>query len=240
MVDFETKSPDGDQPKRKRGRPPREAAGLLEAAAAVFARDGFAAATIEMIAAEANASPTTIYKLFGNKADLFVEVMGTQVLRSVDLQRQSVEGATVPLVSLYRLLRGHAEDCSSPRTRGLLRAYVSEMRQNSALTKAVVERVRATTIIELIRLVEEAQAQGLVRPGHSFFIGQTTAAFAERFSLQLGLLIGDDHPTYFDGDRMALEAVAWVLLRYGTAEGKALLPDLPAYLGSTKRPLDLD
>ncbi|MCU0883129.1 MAG: TetR/AcrR family transcriptional regulator [Hyphomonadaceae bacterium] len=237
---METGSPDIERPKRKRGRPPREAASLLEAAAVVFAREGFATATIEMIAAEANASPTTIYKLFGNKAELFVEVMGTQVAKSVDLQRESVVGGDLPLVSLYRLLRAHADDCSTIRTRGLLRAYISEMRDNSALAKAVVERVRATTIVELVGFVEAAQAQGLVRLGHTFFIAQTTAAFAERFSLQLGLLIGDDHPAYYDADRMALEAVAWVLLRYGTDSGKALLADLPAYLGSCKATLDLE
>lgn len=218
--------------KRKRGRPPREAAGLIESAARVFARDGFAAATIESIAAEANASPTTIYKIFGNKSDLFVEVMGDQVSQSVRKQAAMMRQGDPPLVGLYRLLRTHGEDCSTARTRGLVRAYISEMRSNTLLANMVVKKVRATTISALGELVGEAQQSGDIEHGDAFFIAQTVAAFAERFTLQVGLLVGDDTVPYYTPDRMAVEAIVWTILRFGTEASKAHLDDLGAFLGS--------
>jgi AcrR family transcriptional regulator len=232
IMDTLTELTEAQPQKRKRGRPPRQAAGLIESAARVFARDGFAAATIESIAAEANASPTTIYKIFGNKSDLFVEVMGDQLSQSVRKQAAMMRLGDPPLVGLYRLLRAHGEDCATVRTRGLVRAYVSEMRSNSQLADMVVKKVRATTITALTQLVGEAQRSGDLEQGDAFFIAHTVAAFAERFSLQVGLLVGDDTVPYYTADRLAVEAIAWTILRFGTEASKAHLVDLGAFLGS--------
>jgi len=48
---------------------------ILEAAAAVFGRDGFAGASIELIAAEAGVSRQTVYNHHGDKETLFVDVV---------------------------------------------------------------------------------------------------------------------------------------------------------------------
>ncbi|MGE0241135.1 MAG: TetR/AcrR family transcriptional regulator C-terminal domain-containing protein [Parvibaculaceae bacterium] len=48
---------------------------VLEAAAIVFCRDGFASASIEFIAAEAGVSRQTIYNHYGDKEKLFVAVV---------------------------------------------------------------------------------------------------------------------------------------------------------------------
>lgn len=48
---------------------------VLEAAAIVFCRDGFASASIELIAAEAQVSRQTIYNHYGDKEKLFVAVV---------------------------------------------------------------------------------------------------------------------------------------------------------------------
>jgi AcrR family transcriptional regulator len=48
---------------------------ILEAAANVFCREGFAGANIDMIAAEAGVSRQTVYNHHGDKANLFVAVV---------------------------------------------------------------------------------------------------------------------------------------------------------------------
>jgi len=48
---------------------------VLEAAAIVFCRDGFASASIELIAAEAQVSRQTIYNHYGDKEKLFIAVV---------------------------------------------------------------------------------------------------------------------------------------------------------------------
>jgi AcrR family transcriptional regulator len=48
---------------------------VLEAAAVVFCRDGFASASIETIAAEAHVSRQTIYNHYGDKEKLFIAVV---------------------------------------------------------------------------------------------------------------------------------------------------------------------
>ena len=52
-------------------RPQHSDESLLRAATAVFARDGYAAATVESIAAEAGTTKPTLYARFGSKADLY-------------------------------------------------------------------------------------------------------------------------------------------------------------------------
>ena len=63
------------QTKRKtatrRRRPQHSDEALLRAACAVFARDGYAAATVDAIAAEAGTTKPTLYARFGSKRDLY-------------------------------------------------------------------------------------------------------------------------------------------------------------------------
>ena len=61
-----------------RRRPQHEDAALLEAASEVFAREGFAAASVARIAAEAGATKPTLYARFGAKADLYDAVVRYQ------------------------------------------------------------------------------------------------------------------------------------------------------------------
>ena len=54
---------------------------ILAAALKVFSREGYTRATIEMIAAEANASTRTIYNYFSDKQQLFVTVIQESATR---------------------------------------------------------------------------------------------------------------------------------------------------------------
>jgi AcrR family transcriptional regulator len=78
---------DGEGRQRRRTRAESKAdtrEKLLRAAARIFARRGFAGASVEEIAAEAGYSIGALYANFGSKAELFVELMTSQAHRHIE------------------------------------------------------------------------------------------------------------------------------------------------------------
>ncbi|MFE9254685.1 TetR/AcrR family transcriptional regulator [Streptomyces sp. NPDC006879] len=67
------------KPRRRQARGERRVAQLLEAAAGVFCRQGYAAASTNAIAREAGVSPGTLYQFFPNKEAIAAE-LGEQLL----------------------------------------------------------------------------------------------------------------------------------------------------------------
>ncbi|MFJ4690799.1 TetR family transcriptional regulator [Streptomyces sp. NPDC088766] len=68
---------------------------IFEAATAEFARYGIAGARIDRIAAEAKANKQLIYAYFGNKAELFTQVLGRSMVdlaAAVPVDPDDVEG----------------------------------------------------------------------------------------------------------------------------------------------------
>ncbi|MDI9884581.1 TetR/AcrR family transcriptional regulator [Streptomyces sp. HNM0645] len=69
------------QPRRRQARGERRVAQLLEAAAGVFCRSGYTAASTNAIAREAGVSPGTLYQFFPNKEAIAVELGGRLMQR---------------------------------------------------------------------------------------------------------------------------------------------------------------
>ena len=92
--------------RRKHARPQE----ILEAALAVFAEKGFAAARMDEIAARARVSKGTIYLYFPSKESVFKalvqEMIGPQLARLADLARGH-EGAIAPLLAAMLCNLGH-------------------------------------------------------------------------------------------------------------------------------------
>jgi AcrR family transcriptional regulator len=88
--------PEPPSPPRRRLLPTRErAASILTAAAAVFARQGYAATTVDQIAAEAGVSKLIVYRHFNSKRELYLAILD-QVrdrLAQVPTPQQSVDPA---------------------------------------------------------------------------------------------------------------------------------------------------
>ena len=91
--------PDAARWRRRKHARPQE---ILEAALAVFAEKGFAAARMDDIAARARVSKGTIYLYFPSKEAVFKalvqEMIGPQLARLADLARAH-EGAIAPLLA---------------------------------------------------------------------------------------------------------------------------------------------
>ncbi|WP_223837707.1 TetR/AcrR family transcriptional regulator [Streptomyces venezuelae] len=74
---------------RRQARGERRIAQLLDAAAGVFCRNGYAAASTNSIAKEAGVSPGTLYQFFPNKEAIAVELGGQLLQRAHEMHGQA-------------------------------------------------------------------------------------------------------------------------------------------------------
>ncbi len=82
------------KPRRRQARGERRIAQLLEAAAKVFAAEGYVAATMNAVAAAAEVSPGTLYQFFPNKESM-AEALAGQYLDALSVAQARGEGAEV-------------------------------------------------------------------------------------------------------------------------------------------------
>ncbi|MET3986076.1 TetR/AcrR family transcriptional regulator [Streptomyces sp. PvR034] len=89
-------------PRRRQARGERRIAQLLTAAAGVFCRTGYAAASTNAIAREAGVSPGTLYQFFPNKEAIAVELGGELLKRAHEMHGQAFlpENLAKPLPEL--------------------------------------------------------------------------------------------------------------------------------------------
>jgi AcrR family transcriptional regulator len=90
---------DDQKPRRRQARGERRVAQLLEAAADVFCRVGFTAASTNAIAREAGVSPGTLYQFFPNKEAIAVELGSSLAHRMLETHGEvfTPENAALPL-----------------------------------------------------------------------------------------------------------------------------------------------
>jgi AcrR family transcriptional regulator len=156
------------QPPR-RGRPAKRDA-IVQAARAVFGRDGYARTTTDAIAREAGVSTRTLYKHFPSKEELFSTVLALSATRVADAFFSYVEdglrGVTDPeqqLLAIGHALVAHGLDF--PDHFALVQQINAERQHFPAAMldswlQAGPLRVRAEVIRRLSAFVE----QGVLRP----------------------------------------------------------------------------
>ncbi|MFB9970024.1 TetR/AcrR family transcriptional regulator [Pseudoroseomonas cervicalis] len=161
---------------------------IIDAAARLFAAQGFSATSMEQVAAACNAGKDTLYRRFPSKAALFGAVLGR--LRERILLRLRTEiappgGGTPALARLRQVARLFLTLNLDPD----LLAY-----RRIAFTEGLVfgaEPPAADPILDaLVRAVAEAQRDGALRPGpaeplaqhllHSIVYGPTNEAMLGR------------------------------------------------------------
>ncbi|PSC03072.1 TetR/AcrR family transcriptional regulator [Alsobacter soli] len=108
----------------KASRGERRRAEILQAAAEVFVRSGYAGATVDEIANVAQASKATIYSFFGDKAALFAAVI-VERAESVLALDLGASGGDVE-AALARFARRYIAAVLSPEILGLYRLVIAE------------------------------------------------------------------------------------------------------------------
>ncbi|MGV9415765.1 TetR/AcrR family transcriptional regulator [Nocardia sp. NPDC003693] len=131
---------------------------ILDAAAKVFARKGFAASRIEDVAAEAGIAKGSVYLYFGSRDELLTGVFDSYAARSADTLADLGGGGA--LDQLERLVRGTVELLAAhpDHARVLLDVWAA----NPPLDMTAMYRDYRAVIAELLT---RAAAEGALRAG---------------------------------------------------------------------------
>jgi AcrR family transcriptional regulator len=145
--------------KRQLLREQREAQ-ILDAAARVFAKNGYARATTREIAAEAGVSEGTIYNYFDSKRDLLIAMSSRMALESLEQldalpPREDVKAYVLALVkNRFHLLLKNID---------LVRALMPEVLVDDDLRTAYIDEVLAPAIHYLGEYIESRTKVGVFR-----------------------------------------------------------------------------
>lgn len=144
-------------PKLGRPRDPSRDEALVEATLALLAEGGYAALTMEAVAAHAGVGKATLYRRWSNKEQLVVDALATLVEAPELVEHDGVRDQLVALLEAIRRKHGSRAGRIFPR-------LVSEAVDNPEL----MNRYRAQVLEPRRRLFRSVLAQGiaegLVRP----------------------------------------------------------------------------
>ena len=136
---------------------------LLATARRVFARDGFEGASIRSITREAGVNLGAVTYHFGSKEELYHEVLRQVLTPLRDRMREVASGNDVPVDErVEAVIRGFfehlVENPDQPR-------FMVELRLSTRPIPPPVQELMDQTAGELIKLIQEGQAEGVIRDG---------------------------------------------------------------------------
>ncbi len=153
---------------------------IAQAAEQVFLRHGFADTTMQMVALEAGASKETLYRHFGSKEDLFLEIVNNrnnEVRQALDAELENER----PIPGILRSVGISLLECMcSPTVVALARIIVNETPRFPALGDAFYAMAPGRTLQKLTRYLSDAKARGE-------FIGDAPRLAAE---IYIGSVVG--------------------------------------------------
>ncbi|WP_425454631.1 TetR/AcrR family transcriptional regulator [Fulvimonas soli] len=136
-------------------------AAILEAAKALFIRNAFAGTSMDAVAAEAGVSKLTVYSHFGDKDNLFREVIRARVQDLLPEETYQFEPGADVREALLRIALTHARlDCDQENV-GTFRAILSDCRQgNPRFGRLMWEEGMMRTHALMERLLQQAVDAG--------------------------------------------------------------------------------
>jgi AcrR family transcriptional regulator len=148
--------------RRKDARPGE----ITQAAFAVFAEKGFAAARLDEIAQRAGLSKGALYLYFETKEDLFRAVVRDAVSPKIAKVRAFAETFEGPFAELVRAILPLAATMVSTSGLGrVIKMVIGEGGNFPELARHWHDEVISPALGTLTRLIERAQARGEVKPG---------------------------------------------------------------------------
>src|SRR3954467_2309947 len=135
---------------------------ILAAATRVFAEKGYSSASITNIAQAADISDGLIYKYFTNKRDLLERVLTAFYEQTIaDLETKVAKGKTFE-ERLYILVSEHLATFVADID--LCRLFISEVRTASDYRGSAIQQLNRRYTSVLLKIVDQAIAEGEVRP----------------------------------------------------------------------------
>ena len=145
------------------GRPKdmEKRAAILAAAKALFIRNAFAGTSMDAIAADAGVSKLTVYSHFGDKDNLFREVIRARIQDLLPEETYNYDPQADIGETLHAVARAHMRIDCEPQNVGTFRAILSDCRQgNPRYGKLLWEEGPARNHTLMERLLQRAAEDG--------------------------------------------------------------------------------
>jgi TetR/AcrR family transcriptional regulator, mexJK operon transcriptional repressor len=209
------------------GRSARKRRAIMEAATALFLRDGYRNTSMDQVAADAAVSKQTVYKQFADKEQLFrAIVLGvtgnseaiitdmTSVLRSTDVASRE-ELRTV----LTDLARRYIDGVLQPRVLALRRLIIAEAERFPDLARTYFEQAPARAIEVVADVLRDYTERGLLAADDPRLAAAHFAYLVLAIPLDRAQFYPRDRPSGAERDRLAGEAVRIFLAAYAPPTG---------------------
>lgn len=153
---------------------------LLEDLLALFLREGFAAFTLDDLAARLRCSKSTLYALAPSKEQLALKVVARFFQVATERIEKRVAGAADARERIARYLSGAAEELAPASA-----AFVADVAA-FAPTRAVYERNAQAAAARIRAFIQEGVAGGIFRQVHARLVGEMAGWLIE--GIQSGVL----------------------------------------------------
>lgn len=211
-TDPTTEASDGPRSARKR-------AAILNAATEVFLRDGYPGASMDEIAALSAVSKQTIYKHFGSKEALFVEIVTSMTGAAGDIVHNDVEDLGKD-EDVKAYLEAYAwrqlSVVLTPRLMQLRRLVIAEVSRFPDLAEALYEHGPQRAVGLLAAMIERLAKRGLLTVDDPVVAATHLNWLVMSAPLNAAMLLGDRGiPRPAELKRQAEEGVRVFLAAYG-------------------------
>jgi AcrR family transcriptional regulator len=181
-------------------------AAIVDAARAVFARRGFALATMDEIAKEAGIAKGTIYLYFRSKTEVCKAVLDFDMKALIKSTMQQIDAASTlrDKIGAFTLARlTNAEDKKE------FFLIMDSESVNLALTRSQFREWLREPVLHLAKEIEFASQRGEIRPAPAEKVAWIVADMT-RGAIQLRLLNHSDYPVAEDSE--FITAFVWAAL----------------------------
>lgn len=200
-------------------RSQRKHRAVLEAAETLFLRDGYATTTMDEVAERSGVSKQTVYKHFGSKEALFVELVGSMTGRAGD-GLHDLDQAPAPDDDVGAWLEQHAHGMlaavMTPRLLGLRRLVIGEVARFPDLARVLHENGPMRAIRSLAAALADLADRGLVQVDDPLEAATTFNWLVMGAPVNDAMLLGDGSiPSDADLRRHAASATRVFLAAHG-------------------------
>jgi AcrR family transcriptional regulator len=214
------------EPPHTPGRSARKRAAMLTAATEVFLKGGYLGTNVDTIAALSTVSKQTVYKHFGSKEALFVEIVASMTGDAGDLVLLPEMAEPETSAELAPFLRAYADKqltvVLTPRLMQLRRLVIAEVGRFPDLAKVLYERGPQRAIAKLAAMFKRLAARGLLTMDDPMVAASHFNWLIMADPLNRAMLLGDAAiPTPAALRRHTAEGVRVFLAAYATRPGEA-------------------
>jgi len=201
------------------GRSARKRRAILDAATEVFLRSGYLGTNMDEIAALSAVSKQTVYKQFGSKEALFIEIVSSMTNEAGDLVHNDMpESGDGEDLAAYLREYGYRQlrVVLTPRIMQLRRLVIGEVSRFPELARVLYEHGPMRAVTELAALFEGLVGRGLLTIDEPMVAASHFNWLVMSAPLNQAMLLGDDAiPGEAELRRHAEEGVRVFLAAYG-------------------------